>query len=228
MKKKQIKFAVLGDCHYSLNGNYSTRNCSGAKKQLEHILERLNKEKLDFVLSLGDLGDGHNLDEVLAVKETLKTCKHPVKFVIGNHDLVLRSDKEFSEVVGIPYKAYDFCIENYRFIVLNAFENSIYSRDKEKEQAYRDYVDGQNGRLFQRWPGIMNAETYNWLEKTLEDAKNQNQEVIMFSHVPVWSDACLRDSDENEPLARIADHIELLDLMDNYKKHPLVYCRALS
>ena len=177
----------------------------------------MNKEKLDFVLSLGDLGDGHNLDEVLAVKETLKTCKHPVKFVIGNHDLVLRSDKEFSEVVGIPYKAYDFCIENYRFIVLNAFENSIYSRDKEKEQAYRDYVDGQNGRLFQRWPGIMNAETYNWLEKTLEDAKNQNQEVIMFSHVPVWSDACLRDADENEPLARIADHIELLDLMDNYK-----------
>ena len=70
-EKRRIKFAVLGDCHSSLNGNYSTRNCSGAKKQLERILERLNEEKLDFVLSLGDLGDGHNSDEVLAHNKTL-------------------------------------------------------------------------------------------------------------------------------------------------------------
>jgi len=30
-----VKFAVIGDCHYSKKGNYSTRDCLGAKNQLQ-------------------------------------------------------------------------------------------------------------------------------------------------------------------------------------------------
>ena len=35
-----IKFAVIGNCHYSKKGNYSTRACLGAKKQLQRILTK--------------------------------------------------------------------------------------------------------------------------------------------------------------------------------------------
>ncbi len=216
MKNKSVRFAVIGDCHYSLNGNYSTRDCSGAKDQLGRILDILNQEKLDFVLSLGDLGDGHSLDEVLEVKKVFDKSTNPVRYVIGNHDLRKRTEDVHAATVGITHKPYDFTIGNYRFIVLNAFENSIFCRDEKRPQIYKDYCDSFKGRKFQRWPGIMHPESYEWIKKTLDDAQEKQQDVVFFSHVPVWKDACERKSGELEPLARIADHIEFLDMIDNY------------
>ena len=213
---EKITFAVIGDCHYSLKGNYSTRDCLGAKDQLERIIDILNNEKLDFVVSLGDLGDGHSKDEVLAVKETYKKCVHPVRFVIGNHDLVQRSDSEFAKVMGITEKPHEFCVGNCKFIVLNAFENSIYSRKGENRKAYDDYCERHFGRKLQRWPGIMNKDSWEWLENALNDAQKTKKDVIFFSHVPVWRDACLREPGFTEPLARIPEHMEMLDLMDKY------------
>ncbi len=217
MKNKFIRFGVIGDCHYSLSGNYSTRNCSGAKEQLEKIIDILNKEKLDFVLSLGDLSDGNTPEEVFEIKKAFEKSTSPVYFVIGNHDLRQRSDKDHAEIVGSTHKPYDFTLNNYRFIVLNAFENSIFSRDEKKQKIYKDYCEGFKGRKFQRWPGVMSDESYRWVEDTLKDAEKKGQEVVFFSHVPVWKDACVRKPGDTEPLARIADHIEFLDLIDGFK-----------
>jgi hypothetical protein len=66
---RKIKFAVIGDSHYSTEGNYSTRDCLGAKKQVQKIVDKLNNYKLDFVFSLGDLGDGRSKSEIPEVLE---------------------------------------------------------------------------------------------------------------------------------------------------------------
>ncbi len=211
-----IRFAVVGDCHYSFDKNYSVRDCLGAKKQLQRIIDILNTKQLDFVVSLGDLGDGKSEQEVPEIKQTFESCTAPVKYVIGNHDLCRRHADQHAALLGISHKPYDFIADNYRFIILNAFENSRYSKNQNDKQRYSDFCDKYTGRLFQRWPGIMSEQSYTWLENTLNSAKEQNQEVILISHVPVWHDACKRKPDENEPVARIADHIELLNLMDNY------------
>ena len=42
-----VKFAVIGDCHYSGEGNYSTRDCLGAKDKVVGIIESLNSRNLD-------------------------------------------------------------------------------------------------------------------------------------------------------------------------------------
>lgn len=52
-----VKFAVIGDCHYSKKGNYATRDCLGARDKLRGIIEKLNERNLDFVFSLGDRHD---------------------------------------------------------------------------------------------------------------------------------------------------------------------------
>ena len=36
---KSVNFAVIGDCHYSEKGNYSTRDCLGAKRKVCSIVE---------------------------------------------------------------------------------------------------------------------------------------------------------------------------------------------
>ena len=46
---KSVNFAVIGDCHYSEKGNYSTLDCLGAKRKVCSIVDKLNERELDFV-----------------------------------------------------------------------------------------------------------------------------------------------------------------------------------
>ena len=72
-----LKFAVIGDCHHSYKQNYGSRDCLGANKRLSEIIDILNQKDLDFVFSMGDLGDGHSVEEAPAVLETFAnvTCR---------------------------------------------------------------------------------------------------------------------------------------------------------
>lgn len=206
-----IKFAVIGDCHYSKKGNYSTRDCLGAKKQLQKILDELNKHKLDFVLSIGDIGNGDDPCEVSEMLEVYATSANPVKFVIGNHDLVQHSDEEFASLVGMPSPFYQFDINNYRFIVLNAMEHKGKGcpEGSEKRQFYKDFVKENAHLKIQPWPGVFSEQTWQWLESNLSDALDKEMNVILFSHVPAVGFA------EGEP-ARLPEHIRMAELLDKF------------
>ena len=73
-----IRFAVIGDCHYSTHGNYSTRDCLGAKNRLSEIIGILNKKELDFVFSMGDIGNGNDKSEIPEMLEVFNRSVHPV------------------------------------------------------------------------------------------------------------------------------------------------------
>ena len=218
--EKTVKFAVIGDCHYSEKGNYAQRDCLGANKRLSEIIDIVNNKRLDFVFSMGDLGDGHSKDEAVTVLETFKKSKYPVKFAVGNHDLVTRSEDDHMKLAGMPAPNYCFSLGGFAFIVLNPFEMSIYSRKEEDRNSYWLFRKQHPDTPVQQWPGLFKENTWKWLKETLENAEAKNEKVILFCHVPVLDLACLRlsaNSDENVPLARILEHERMLKLMDNYK-----------
>lgn len=211
MEFNGIKFAVIGDCHHSHAGNRcKTRDCTTAKRRLETLISELNEQELDFVMSLGDLGDGCSDDEIPEMLEVFKTSKNPVYFTIGNHDLHRRSATEVAKLFGIPAPFYDFKIKNFRLIVLNAFERSRYSYENKEDMDYFwNYFESHKWRRLQEWPGFMTDASYEKLKNILDDAKKNDENVIMFSHVPALG----RASDEH---AFIPDSVRLLNLMDNY------------
>ena len=138
----KVKFAVIGDCHHSKRGNYSTRDCLGARNQLKRIIDTMNTYELDFVLSLGDMGDGFDISETPEMLEVYAGSVNPVKFTIGNHDLCTRNDEEHAKFVGMPAPFYDYEIKNYKLVVLNAFEQSRYSpADSENRKVYEKFVE---------------------------------------------------------------------------------------
>lgn len=216
MSEKIVNFAVIGDCHYSKKGNYSTRDCLGAKDKVSKIVEKLNEKDLDFVFSLGDLGDGHDLSEAPEVISAFSESKHPVKYAIGNHDLVLRGEAEHTELVKMPAPMYDFSIKGFRFIVLNAFEISRYSRDAKEKEAYWNFRKQNPDTPVQEWPGLFRESSWNMLENILDDASAKGEDVIILSHVPVYDLSCLREPGEKEPTARIVEHEKMLALLDRY------------
>lgn len=167
-------------------------------------------------MSLGDLGDGRYLEEVPEVLEILKASKHQIKFAIGNHDLCMRDCQQFAKCVGIPESVYDFKIGNYRFIVLNPFERSRYSRNEKDKKFFFDYCE-RNPRLrLQKWPGFMYEKSWDTFENLLDISRGNGEDVIVVSHVPVWRNACLRKEISDEPLARTPEHNRLLKLLDRY------------
>ncbi len=206
-----IKFAVIGDCHHTHSGNLNkTRDCTTAKKRLETLIDQLNEQELDFVMSLGDLGDGRSDDEIPEILEVYKRSKNPVYFTIGNHDLHRRNATEVAKLFGIPAPFYDFKIKNFRLIVLNAFERSRYSyENKDDMDFYWNYVETHKWRKMQEWPGFMTDASFNKLKNILDNAKKDGENVIMFSHVPVLGEAC-------DQYSFILDFSRLLNLMDKY------------
>ena len=211
-----VKFAVIGDCHYSKKGNYATRDCLGAKDKLRGIIEKLNERNLDFVFSLGDLGDGHDECEVPEMAEVLSACRHPVKYAIGNHDLCRRGETEHMAAVGIPDSIYDFAVSGFRFIVLNAFEISRFSRNVEEKEFYFDFRKNNPDVRVQEWPGFLRDSTWKRLKNMLDGAADKGENVIIFCHVPTLESACFREVWETEPHAVIVENKKMLALLDKY------------
>ncbi len=214
-----LKFAVIGDCHHSYKQNYGQRDCLGANNRLSEIIDILNEKELDFVFSMGDLGDGHTEEEAPAVLKTFEKSTSPVKYAVGNHDLCVRSDVEHMKLIGMPGTSYDFKIKGFRFIVLNPFERSRYSRVEEDRKFYWDFRKSHPEVPVQEWPGFFKESTWAWLEGLLDEAQKNSENVILFCHVPVLSDACARpdgDPGEKDPTARIIEHERMLALMDKY------------
>lgn len=218
--EKKIRFALIGDCHYSTQGNYATRDCAGAKNKLAQVLHKLNRKKLDFVLSLGDVGDGRALSEVPEMLEVYKSCKHPLYFAVGNHDLVQRSAEDHAALVGMPAPFYDFSAGGFRFIVLNAFEQSRYSAPNSAEaRAWQQYRAQRPWLLLQEWPGLMTEASWARLADLLNTTAQNGEDVILISHVPTWSLVAGNRIGLTSPLARytrIPDFQRMLDLMDKY------------
>ena len=213
---KSVNFAVIGDCHYSEKGNYSTRDCLGAKRKVCSIVDKLNERELDFVFSLGDLGDGHDISEAPEIVDAFSRCKHPVKYAIGNHDLCRRGELEHMELLKMPAPMYDFSVNGFRFIVLNAFEISRYSRDEKEREAYWNFRKNNPDVPVQEWPGLYRESSWNALKTILDDSANKGEDVVIFCHVPVYDLSCLREPGETEPVARIIEYEKMLALLDSY------------
>ena len=142
--------------------------------------------------------------------EIYKKLNVPVKYVLGNHDLVLRTYDMTAKLLGLQSSFYDFEFANYRFIVLNAFEQSRYCPEGSSERMYYErFVKEHPWLKFQPWPGLMTDKSWKKLINLLDDAKLRGQDVIVFSHVPTYGFG------GNAP-ARIPDFKQMLGVLDKY------------
>ena len=106
------------------------------------LLQRfvLDGKNLDFIVSLGDLGDGLAKSEVPAILEEYAKSAHPVKYVAGNHDFVKNSEEELKRLFGLDDLFYTFKAGGIEFIVLNGLDVSRFAPPGSKRYAqYEEY-----------------------------------------------------------------------------------------
>ena len=105
-----MKFAVIGDVHWSTYSSIVRGRGKKYSKRLENLIDTINwceseaeKRKVDAVVYLGDFFDKAELtsEEITALKE-INWCVIPHTFLVGNHEIGLH-DNSFStcELFGL-------------------------------------------------------------------------------------------------------------------------------
>lgn len=211
MEETPVAFALIGDPQYADRESCGERNYRSGHRLHRETVRRLNGIRdLDFVVSLGDLGDGFSREEIPLMLENLRLSTVPVRHVVGNHDYVQYSESELLNLFGLNSMSYDFSVGKVRFIVLNGLDVSRFSppgsvrrRLAAEFRAAHPWLD------LREWDGMLSTDSKAYLKEKLEASRDAGELAVIFCHVPLWLDA----SGEN---ARMWDHQELLELLDGF------------
>lgn len=167
-EKKVIKFGIISDVH-----DDTTR--------IRAFIEKAKKEKLDFIIQLGDLSNGKMTSNrnMLAIWNSYPGTKY---HVLGNHELDYATKAEIIQRQEMPGAHYSFDCGAYHFIVLDC--NFIRKEGKFIDFGNANYYIAKESR------DLINPEQVAWLK---EDIQKTDKPIIIFSH-QTFDDMTIRGS----------------------------------
>ena len=176
-EKPLLRFGMLSDIHYADREPAGTRFYRQSLVKMNECIERMNQEKPDFVIELGDFKDqdvvpneANTLKYLSDIESAFRKFNGPTYHVLGNHDEDGISKSQFLERVentGIPKTKsyYSFDVKGIHFVVLDG----NYTKDG------KEYDHGNFS-----WDDTMIPEVQlNWLK---DDLKNSPLPAIVFIH----------------------------------------------
>lgn len=183
-----LKFSLFSDFHYRKEMYFVTLG------DLNQILERAEKEKVEAIFHAGDFSNGYA--QSTEVLEPLLNNKLgvPVCGVYGNHELEGHNTMDYvtprltnasnavwgtaDGKVGDGSIAYYYVdIKNFRIICTDT--NYSFHKDGFWEH---NVVNSYGPRLENLYGNSLGPDQLNWLEKVLIDAAHQGKKCIVISH----------------------------------------------
>ncbi len=186
-----IRFGIIADIQYGDCETKGSRFYRNSLEKLEECVADLNRQQVEFTINLGDLVD-RNPADMDAVLDRQRLLKAKVHNTTGNHDYVgITDNKKLFKQLDMPDEYYSFKKGNWHFIILNTNEIASYSNVagtwKEKElAAMRDQIRLRNRSNGQDWNGGISSKQLKWLTKLLRNSQKKNENVLVFSHHPVY------------------------------------------
>ncbi len=203
-----FSFGVIADCQYCSDPGTGARKYAQSVDKLDVCVKHFNTLDLEFVVHLGDFidRDFESFDVVGPVYAQLKAPKY---HVLGNHDFSVADDKKalVPAKMNMPSKYYDFEIKGWRFVVLNGNDISFHGYpegSKEYEHAATYYEE--NKISSPKWNGGMGDAQLNWLKKVLKKASKNHENVVLYSHFPIFP----------ENVHNLWNANEVLELIEKY------------
>lgn len=181
-----------------------------APEKFRAALAEMNRHDLGFVVHLGDLING-GWDSLAVEMAAAATSRHPMHYVLGNHDFTIPEDKkrQLPATLGMPARYYDFSYGGWRFVVLDGTDQSVFGwpagspEDLAARAVQKDrYPDGKP------WNGAIGPEQMQWLKAILTQADTAGTPVALLCHFPVWpqTDANILLWNAAEVVAAIEPH----------------------
>ncbi len=172
-----LRLGLLTDTHYADREPAGLRFYRESIPKMQECIERMNREKVDFVVHIGDFKDEdpepdekRTLSFLNRLEDVFSQFQGPRYHVLGNHDIDSISKEQFLarvENTGIPSSAsyYSFDKRGFHFVVLDA-------------NFREDGVAYEKGNF--TWTDTyIPSEQRNWLR---EDLNQTNKPTIVFVH----------------------------------------------
>ncbi|MFA7473775.1 MAG: metallophosphoesterase [Spirosomataceae bacterium] len=207
-----MRIGVIADIQYADIEPAGTRFYRNSLKKLEDCVAELNREKVDFSVNLGDLVD-RNPADLEAIMSRLRALHKPFYNTPGNHDYEgVDNNDQLYQRMGMPSSYYSFTNGNWTFIMLNTNEVASYANIKgtQLEQEHAELIRKikERGRDNDRpWNGGVSKQQLKWLVKQLKKAQRKGQQVMVFTHHPLYPPfgaTALNDQEILETLAGYA------------------------
>jgi predicted phosphodiesterase len=175
--KPVIRFGMLSDVHYADREPAGERFYSQSLGKVQECIDRMNQEKLDFAIEMGDFKDQeavpnevNTLKYLTTIESAFQKFDGPTYHVLGNHDMDSISKLQFLERVkntGISASKsfYSFNQNGFHFVVL---DGNFTSEGKEYNHGNFSWDDA-----------IISGSQVNWLK---DDLKSNKLPVIVFIH----------------------------------------------
>ena len=172
-----IRFGIVTDAHYADADPQYNRFFRESIDKMNECVEFMNKQKVDFLIELGDLKDQNTppneqktISYLQAIEKSFQKFNGPTYHVIGNHDVDSISKEQYlknitNTGISAPGTYYSFDRKGFHFIVLDA--------DFLKDGTAYDHGNFKWNETY-----ISDAEL-DWLRKDLAGTKLPS---IVFSH----------------------------------------------
>lgn len=158
---QNITFGIVTDIHTDIMHD--------AEHRLSTFLEAAEKNKVDFVIDLGDFSMVKEDNKPFV--DIWKNYAGEKYNTLGNHDMDNATKEQFMEFVGMKDRYYSFTKNDVLFIVLDC--NNLHHEGKYTPYAHANFYVDDSRRAW------IDPEQVEWLKKEIQkDAKH----CIIFSH----------------------------------------------
>lgn len=189
--KPLIAFGLIADVQYCDCEPAGSRFYRNSTHKLREALQSLKKDSAEFIINLGDLID-HGFHSFKPVLELIDSAGIKVYHCAGNHDYSVESKHKRKLPIDLHGRKgyYSFINRDFRFIVLNGNDMSLYSSNRrssfrEAESYLKSLMDA-GGINAVNWNGGIGSGQIRWLADQLDDAAAGGQKVLIFCHFPLF------------------------------------------
>ncbi len=186
--RPQFSIGAIADCQYAEEPDAPPRLYHTAPAKLSAAIDDFNRQKLAFVVHLGDFidKDWASYDAVLPIAAKLR---HPWHFVLGNHEFAIDDayKRQVPARLGMPARYYRFVQHGWMFIVTDGNGLSSYAWPQGSPELAHSLA--AHGSLYAGkplWDGGIDEAQMGWIDAQLADADRHGLKVMLFSHFPLW------------------------------------------
>lgn len=185
-------FGVVADPHFSKEKQIYNRFPSLSKEKMKAAVEEWKRQKVSFVVCLGDLINSvDNLEEdaqhAREISRILRTAEVPVFCTMGNHDIEGLSREQFTAMTGFQAPPFSLSVSGYKLIFLDA----NYGQDGSDYEQRMDWTDS-----------AVPLSQCLWLQKELQDS---SEPALIFVHQNL--DSRLKEGKEDPHVIKNADEV---------------------
>ncbi|MEA9393438.1 metallophosphoesterase [Acerihabitans sp. TG2] len=189
----RVRFGLLADPQYAdVDPDPShVRYYRHSLEKLAQVIDELNQQPLDFVVTLGDLVD-RQWSSYADILPLYRRLKHPHLTVMGNHDADTLSRHLASQrpALALPKHYFHFSFAGYCFIAIDGNDLSLYCNQANGDEQLRaqhmlGQLQAQGAIQAQPWNGGLGEAQLDWLAQTLQTAAQRHEQIIVFGHYPL-------------------------------------------